>query len=175
MDEIFTLLFINTKLLLNSSNGGLLMSFFKETIQLIFQSITCIVGIVGILAFFFRGRLKTLKAIKTMANTANSFMAKIVPDILQGFEKKEFIPKGTLADWAKIIGSEMCIIKSPRQLNERGEQLLNDSGIKKAIDQNLKMLLEKLERKKPQNLLDVEKYAFYVLRDEEDESVTNYT
>ena len=108
-----------------------------------------------------------------MANTANAFMKTILPDILQGFEEKGFTEKGTLANWTKIIGGEMSTIKSPAQLNEKGKQLLSDSGIKKAIDQNLTMLLEKLEQKKPQNLLDVEKYAFYVLRDEEDESVTN--
>ena len=48
-----------------------------------------------------------------------------------------------------------------------------DSGLKKAVDQNVKTLLEKLEQKKPQNLLDVEKCAFYIIKDEEDESVTN--
>jgi hypothetical protein len=163
-------------LLVLANNGENALTFIdkaREGVSFCAEIVITIAGVAGIIALLFRNKFKTFQAIKSMANMANAFMTKILPDILQGLEKKQFAKEGTLAEWTKIVGSEMCIIKSPQQLNERGEQLLNNSGIKKAIDQNLKMLLEKLERKKPQNLLDVEKYALYILRDEEDESVTN--
>ncbi len=105
-----------------------------------------------------------------MANTVNAFMETVIPDLLEGFEDKGLVKKGTLSEWTKTVAAEYYAKgQSPLRLNEDGEWLLKESGIKKFIDDALEILLTRLEEKKLTNALDLEDEAFRVVEENEQE------
>lgn len=55
-----------------------------------------------------------------------------------------------------IWKDEFVPAKSPRQLNDRGRSILNNSGIKQIIDTKKDALLEIIKAKKPTNAYDAE-------------------
>lgn len=54
---------------------------------------------------------------------------------------------------------------SPRQLNERGKNVLENSGIKKVIDKNRDRLLKLVKKRKSTNAYDAEKAVYFVMID----------
>lgn len=170
MDGVAILLPVNTYLLLSADPN--IVSPIRTSIELFSQIIICLVGIGGIAAFFLKGKFKTLQAIRAMANTVNTFMEKVIPDLLQGFEAKGFVPKGTLADWAKTIGSGAFPTHSPKKLSKHGKKLLEQSGMLKIVDDHLEAFIKELEDKKLKSPLDIERGCFYLLLSKENEEFT---
>jgi len=170
MGWFFPFLFVNSKMLLSLDPN--IVGPVTKSVQLLSQIIICIVGVGGIALFFFKGKFKTFKAIKTMVNTVNSFMEKILPDLLQGFEKKEFVPPGTLADWAKVVSAEKYSTASPKRLNKEGQRVLRDSGIREIIDTHLETFIENLEEENLESTLDLESKSFDILKSKERDKIT---
>src|SRR6218665_1919062 len=52
---------------------------------------------------------------------------------------------------------------SPEELTPLGEEILNASGGKKYVDENLASLIEELESKNPKSGLDVDSFSFWLL------------
>lgn len=149
------------------------LSSLKTFIELSSQIIILVVGI-GAIIGLVKGGYQTLKSIKTMANIVNSFMVKILPDILKGFEKEDIgiVPPGTLVDWTKTVSSEKYSTRSLKRLNKSGLQLLKDSGMQENIDTHLDTFIRELEKRKLETLLDLEDQSFYVLKNKEEEILT---
>ncbi|MCK4257076.1 hypothetical protein KAX35_09320 [candidate division WOR-3 bacterium] len=59
--------------------------------------------ILGIIIAWVKGWIKHFRPFIKMANSVNAFMDKVVPDLLEGFEKKEILPTGSLVDWTKFL------------------------------------------------------------------------
>ena len=57
--------------------------------------------------------------------------------------------------WEQLVTTS----RSPQALNERGNQILAESGIKELVDQKLPELLEVINAKQPQNAYQVQEYA----------------
>lgn len=164
-------------------------SGWKGTVDLVKDVAVAIVFVGSIVGFFiFKGWrcFKTARSVRKMADSVNNFIEKdypsmrkefdsmtfivnafmtgVVPDILQGFENKELVKSGTFADWTKTIGTAFVQAKSPRELTEEGESLLEQSGLKSIIDEKIDEFIEALENKDPQSPLDVEDEALYLLK-----------
>lgn len=150
---------------------------FVQTIDIIYKIVILVVAAGGIFAFFFRGiryckRLRLLMSnLDVVATKATALMDKIVPRILQGLEKSGVIPENTLAEWTEFLSSANYNVNSPKQLNENGNKLLSDCGIKGIIDKNTQMFESELDAAKLTTALDVEEKAFYVLDNHKDNEI----
>ncbi len=96
-------------------------------------------------------------------------MEHILPSMLEGFEKQKFIPSGTLSKWTEVISSSNYSAHSLKQLNERGRNLLERSGMKEIVDTQFDQLSEKLVERGWKSLNEIESQAFYVLKELENE------
>lgn len=136
-------------------------------LQIATYSITILVGvstIVGLIVAWRKRLFQQLKPFSKMANTANIFMAEILPAVLDKFEKKDLCPNGTLIKWVTIIAKDTFSTASPKTLNDKGVKLLEESGIKKIVNDNKSELEKKLKDQKLKNFLDIEKQSYYVLK-----------
>jgi len=61
------------------------------------------------------------------------------------------------------LPSDINIGLSPEELTPLGEEILNVSGGKKYVDENLASLIEELESKNPKSGLDVDSFSFWLL------------
>jgi len=61
------------------------------------------------------------------------------------------------------LPSDVNIGLSPEELTPLGEEILNVSGGKKYVDENLASLIEELESKNPKSGLDVDSFSFWLL------------
>lgn len=59
---------------------------------------------------------------------------------------------------------EFASSASPLVLNERGNKILNESGIKALVDANAELLMANLRDKKPQNAYQVQECATKIIR-----------
>lgn len=164
------------------------MDIVVRIIQVISGVIGIIVGVGAIIGVFiaWRKRLterlglftKTatmlsehLEFFTRTATTLNSFLTKVMPSMLEGFEKKELVPKGTLREWASLTTENRFSVSSLRQLNEKGQKLLEESGMKKIIEDNVDNLLSRLEEEEVESPREVEMKSFYILKEIEDTKI----
>lgn len=137
-----------------------------------------VVGIGTIIGFIIGWRMHWTKPIMKMAKTFNAFTSEILPSLLEYFEKKDLAPKDTLINWTRLISSDSFSVSSPKQLNAFGQKLLEESGMKEIIDNNIDKFLEKLKKEGPQISQDVENLSFYVIKEientETDVPLRNY-
>ena len=130
------------------------------------QAIILIIGISGILLFFFRDKMETYKSLKMMAFTVNTFMSGYMSDVLKGFEKQDIVEEGKSDDWLKATSAyRYASPQSIKKLNSDGMKVLKKSGIQQIIDSNLEPLIKELNQKKPESALDVENQAYLTLKD----------
>jgi len=163
-------IFLNSAIILSGDPN--VASPWLTSLDIVYKVIISIVGIAGISIFFLKGKFKTLQAIKTMASTVNAFMEKILPDLLQGFEKKGFVPSGALSSWAKVVSAEKYSIKSPKRLNKEGQLVLKESGMKEIIDTHMKTFIKELKDENLESPLDLENRSFEILKSKEKDKIT---
>lgn len=78
--------------------------------------------------------------------------------------------------WDKLEGHTQRLTKldgmieshSPRTLAEKGNRLLEQSGLKNAVDNHLDELLNFIKEKQPKSLLDIENQSFSSISDSQD-------
>ena len=162
------------------ANGG---SNFWGTSSDIIVTIGGVLGfiivIVSIVMYFKRG-IGYLNTLKSAINKWGDFIDRVdeilnkgIPSLFEELEDKGSVEKGFSANYLKVILKGYTENKSPRQLNKAGCELLNVSGMKKIIDDNLDGFISELEDKKFENYLDLENGCIYFLRDKEDSRITN--
>ena len=94
------------------------------------------------------GTLKTL--LKTMQRTLDT---EIKPNLTNIRERFAGVESKVDVLWK----DKYAPAESPRQLNEKGQRVLEESGIKQIIDQKKEKLLSLVKEKNPQNSYDAEK------------------
>ncbi len=112
-----------------------------------------------------------MNSFRLAAYRANSFMAKILPNILEKFSAKDLVDNSAKWVWAGVVGSDLYFRKSPKYLNENGKQLLSDSGIMKAVDISLDEFIQNLEEQELSTLGEIEEASFMLLKVKKDEEV----
>ena len=134
---------------------------------------TFVLAGVAVASFILARRIKVaehLKPLNDFAHLVGSLTSKILPGMLQRFEKKGFAPEGTIAKMAEITSSAAFNIGSPKELNDYGFEILENSGIGKIIDNNYKHFASKVDgEERPKNGLIVEERAFYAISKEKEE------
>ena len=150
---------------------------FTKFIDIGSKSVILIAGIGGVVLFFFKG-LKWCKFFTTLSKDldvatkkTNALMDKIVPRLIQGFEKKGFVPENSLAEWTEIMSASNFTSNSPKYLNDTGKKLLADCGMEKIINDNNDKFIADLEAAKLTTALDVEEKSFYVLDARKEETI----
>lgn len=113
---------------------------------------------------FFRGWFKTIQFLHKGSKILIAFMDKVLPSILEGMEKKKIIESGTLKKWTEIIASDYALARSPKDLSEAGNRLLEESGVRKIVDDHLNQFIENLEKLNLKSAYDVEQKSFYILK-----------
>lgn len=133
--------------------------------ELLLAIITVLTGIIG----YF------VKQIFDRTERASSDLAEIKPKIkileAIGTDVAHLKPKVKVLDrigadvadmrpkvkflWEQVVTTS----KSPQTLNERGQQILAESGIKAVVEQKLPELTEAIKAKQPQNAYQVQEYA----------------
>lgn len=93
------------------------------------------------------GSLKT-----TMKNVENSLKEQIAPDLKNVRERFVIVEDRVDTLWK----DKFAPANSPRQLNERGEDILEKSGIKEIINSKRTFLLELVGQQSPKNAYDAE-------------------
>ena len=94
---------------------------------------------------------------------ADAFLKFVIPDLLSGFQKRELIDDKCLANWARILSSDLHGQQSLRQLNELGQEIIHKSGIKEFIDSHLGELTEELWKHRLPVVEEIEVAAFVAL------------
>jgi len=149
------------------------MASYAQVVADFAVSIGFIAFVVAVIIGLVKGWFKTFGELRDVTRKTNAFIVNIVPSILEGFEERKIVGKGVHAQWTRIVSSPNYIqSQSPNALNDHGRKLLMESGIKDIVDSDLVNLIKDVEAKNPQNPLDVENLAFYVLQDKEDEVAT---
>lgn len=152
---------------------------FLYYLEVIERLIVSIMALAGVFLFIFKGRtgytfLKQLaKKLDAVATKSDMLMDKIVPRILQGFEKKGFVAENTLVEWTEIISANSFTTHSPKKLNDIGEKILTESSIKQIIDNNKKVFFGDLDALKLKTALDVEEKAFYAIDKRKEDTLFN--
>ena len=134
--------------------------------------ITAVLSLVVLLlavVAWIKGWFHVIKSSGNAAKRLSAFMEHILPSMLEGFEKQKFIPSGTLSKWTEVISSSNYSAHSLKQLNERGRNLLERSGMKEIVDTQFDQLSEKLVERGWKSLNEIESQAFYVLKELENE------
>jgi hypothetical protein len=163
---------------------GALQGTLNTTVHIIADYVIIVVGVASVVGFFIaisKGGFRFLRNISNMTHSVNShmhktsaFMDEVLPDILSGFEENSLIKKGTLAEWMKVRTRNLTVTHSPVSLNEKGAKLMQDSGMKNVIDENIALFVAQIEESEQNKTpLDVEKLAFYVLKKRENDDCMN--
>jgi len=147
---------------------------YPEIITLVSNSITAIGGVVIFLIAIIglsRGWFKFIGNFNKTSKIINVFCNEVLPGYMEGCEKQGILPKGSLVRWTGIVANDYAPGNSPRELNEKGQAILEASGIKKIIDDNFPMFISSLERKDLKTALDIEEQSFYILLEEKDNKI----
>ncbi len=131
-----------------------------KIVALLFASVVAIVFIISLCKGWWK--------FFCIAKKIGLFMDNLLPDVLSDLETKKILSKGTGSNWTKIISGNVSTAHSPQELNNTGERIILESGIKKIIDDDLTSLISSLEQLNLKTALDVEQESFYVLKNMED-------
>lgn len=134
-------------------------------------SIVALGTIIGFILAWRRGWLRHLRPFTTMAKTVNNFVARMLPGLLDKFEEKGLAPSGALRQWTSIMSEDILSSNSPKQLNEKGEKLLEESGIKDIIEDHIDNFIEGLEKERLKTAHDIELRSFYLLKESENTDI----
>lgn len=150
----------------------------KPSILAYFTAVfTFILTLVAVLSFVLAKRIKVsehLKPLNEFVRLAGSLTAKILPGVLDRFEKKGFAPKGSTVRMAEVTASAAFNVESPKVLNDYGIEILESSGLNTIIDDNYDYFASKLDGEEmPKNGLVVEERAFYAISEQEDNDMLN--
>lgn len=118
-----------------------------ETLEI--GTLNAILGIAAILiaAGGAWGSLKSL--VKDIKNTLDNTVKPDLKDVRERF--------GIVEDRVDTIWKDkFAPSNSPRQLNDKGENILKNSGIKEIIEEKKVILLEEVKKKKPKTAYDAE-------------------
>lgn len=142
-----------------------------EVLEVMAWVVGIIVGVGAIVGVLVSWRKKLLSPFRQMVTVVNLFMGRILPLMLEGFEKRHLVPESTLARWTILMCDDILSTASPIRLSEEGGKLLEESGIRKLIDDSIDSLLSELEAEELDSLQDVQLACFCVLKATEDTAI----
>lgn len=149
---------------------------YSQVLDFSYKIIVVVIGVGGVIAFFtqlFRGGFNFIKNFNKTSKIINVFSEEILPSAIDGCEKKGILPPQTLVQWTKIIANKYAPAHSPRELNEKGKAILEESGIRQIIDNNIQGFIDYLNQKKLSTPLDVEQQCFYALKEIDGTEIIN--
>lgn len=146
-----------------------LTTTISAVITALFSAAVLIIGIIS----WMKGSFKFIKNFNKTSKIINVFSEEILPSAIEGCEKKGILPPQTLVQWTKIIANKYAPAHSPRELNEAGKTILEKSGLRQIIDDNIQKFLGYLEQKNLKTPLDIEKQCFYALKEIENTEMIN--
>lgn len=120
-------------------------------------------GLIGLLFWFLKRNFDQLD--KSDVRIENKI--EKVDDKVNKLDKTVTIMKGKM-DF--LWDERMVLSRSPLELNEFGQKIFNQSGIKKIVDKRFEYLYQKIKEKKPRNAYWVQEYTkstVYKLRGDE--------
>ncbi|MBU0661280.1 hypothetical protein KKG22_03820 [Patescibacteria group bacterium] len=127
------------------------------------NALVVMLGIPTILgAFLVIG--KKFQKLDDLSNTINN---RAIPDLADVRERMSGIEQrvtGIEKQIEVLWGDRLAPAKSPRQLNEKGMSILQESGIKQIVDKKRNELLKTIKEKKLDNAYDTEQAIFDILR-----------
>lgn len=124
---------------------------------------------------FFRDLRASIQSIKGMSKKTEFLMRAIVPTLIRPLETHDAKLQGLESRFIDIVLSdEYTTMKSPKELNGKGNYLLNDSKVFKIVDENLEPLIQKLESQQLKTLFDVQQRSLCSLRRLESEDEESF-
>ena len=153
------------------SNLSELFTVIISAIALIIFLIALIKNGLSVFNIFNRLNKIDLDSLDRIIKTSNVFTQRILPRVLQGLETKEVVEKGTLVEWTEIMSKKFAPAHSPTRINEDGEKLIDETGIKKIIDEKLDIFIKELESQNLKSPYDVEQNCFYLLKSKKNTDV----